>query len=186
MLTRFTPAVRSVVARAYKRAVREGSAEISETDLFEALIEDEEGAVLLDAVAGDEVRARVVAEIDQARSGGGLTAMETDALAKLGVDVGALVRRIEEQLGANALAGPRVGPQSQWQAPLMSGTVLRILEEAERQVAMVGVRSLGIEHLTLAIVLTPSLLSESVARRGITVESVKHSVAVQRQRGAHR
>ena len=31
----------------------------------------------------------------------------------------------------------------------MSGTVLRILEEAERQVAVVGGRSLGIEHLTL-------------------------------------
>ena len=78
------------------------------------------------------------------------------------------------------------GRKAPWQGPVMSGTVLRVLEEAERQVAVVGGRSLGIEHLTLAIVLTPSLLSESVARRGITVESVKHSVAVQRQRGAHR
>ena len=96
------------------------------------------------------------------------------------------VGRIEEQLGADALAGPRTGPQSPWQRPVMSGTVLRVLEEAERQVAVVGGRSLGIEHLTLAIVLTPSLLSESLARHGITVDPVRESVEVQRRRGARR
>ena len=186
MLTRFTPAVRSVMAQAYERAVQEGSAQIGETHLIDALLDDEEGAVLLQAVAGNEARAQIAAEFDEARRAGGLTATETDALAALGVDVGALVGGIEEQLGAGALAGSGAGSSRHWQRPAMSGTVLRVLDEAERQAAVVGGRSLGIEHVALAVVSTPSLLSESLARHGITVETVRDVAAVERRRGACR
>ena len=174
------------MGRAYEHAVGESSPEIGETHLFEALLEDEQGAVLLEAVAGDEVRVRVVAEIEQARRTGGLTAAETDALAGLGVDVGALVGRIEGQLGAEALARPGTGTQSRWQRLVLSGTVLRAFDEAERQVGMAGGRTMGVEHLALGIVSTPSLLSESLARRGITVETVGEMVEVERRRGARR
>ncbi len=185
-MTRFTPAIRALVGRAYEHAVGEGSPEIGETHLFEALLEDEQGAVLLESVGGDEVRVRVVAEIEQARRTGGLTAAETDALAGLGVDVGALVGRIEGQLGAEALARPGTGTRSPWQRLVLSGTVLRAFDEAERQVGMAGGRTVGVEHLALGIVSTPSLLSESLARRGITVETVGEIVEVERRRGARR
>ena len=183
---RFAPAIRAVVGRAYEHAVREGSPEIGESHLFEALLEDEQGAVLLDGVAADEVRVRVVAEIEQARRTGGLTAAETDALAGLGVDVAVLVGRIEGQLGAEALATPGTGRRSRWQRLVLSGSVLRAFDEAERQVGMAGGRTMGIEHLALGIVSTPSLLSESLARRGVTVESVGEMVEVEGQRGARR
>ena len=186
MVTRFTPAIRAVVARAYEQAVREGSPEIGEAHLFEALLDDDIGAVLLEAVAGDEVRMRVVAEIEQARRTGGLTAAEADALAGLGVDVGALVGRIEGQLGADALAGPGTGRQGRWPRLVLSGTVLRAFDEAEHQVGVAGGRTMGIEHLALGIVSTPCLLSESLARRGITVETVREMVEVERRRGARR
>ena len=186
MLTRFTPAIRALVGRAYEQAVREGSPEIGETHLFEALLEDEKGVVLLEAVAGDQVRERVVAEIKRARRTGGLTAAETDALAGLGVDVGALVGRIEGQLGTDALARPETGPRSRSQRVVLSGTVLRAFDEGERQVGMAGGGSMGVEHLALGIVSTPSLLSESLARRGVTVETVGEMVEVERRRGARR
>ena len=185
-MTRFTPAIRALVGRAYEHAVREGSREIGETHLFEALLEDEEGAVLLDAVAADELRVRVVAEIEQARRTGGLTAAETDALAGLGVDVAALVGRIEGQLGVDALARPGTVPRSRRQRLVLSGTVLRAFDEAERQVGMAGGRTMGVEHLALGIVSTPSLLSESLARHGITVETVGKMVDVEGRRGARR
>ena len=104
MLARFTPAVRSALARAYEYAAREGSPDIGEIEVFEALLDDEKGAVLLHA-AGDEERARIVAEIEQARSTGGLTARKLRRSLALGVDVDALVRQIEGQLGADTLAG---------------------------------------------------------------------------------
>jgi hypothetical protein len=173
-----------VVVRAYDHAVQEGSRELGETHLFEALLDDEMGAVFFEAVVGAEVRADVVAEIELARRTGGLTTAETEALAGLGVDVGALVGRIEERLGAGALAGQQAGQRNRWQRLPLSGTVVQTLDEGERQAALVGSRSLGIEHLALGVVMTPSLLAESLARRGITVDTVKSAAGDQRQRGA--
>jgi ATP-dependent Clp protease ATP-binding subunit ClpA len=186
MLTRFTPGVRSVVGRAYEYALRDRSQEIGEDHLLEGLLDDEEGGVLLEAVAGDAERAQIAAEIEQARRTGGLTATETDALAGLGIDVDAVVGRIEELLGAGALADSGTRPPSRWQRPMMSGTVLRALEEAERQVGMAGGHSLGVEHMALGLVSTPSVLSESLARRGVTVATVRASVAVAGRRGGPR
>lgn len=186
MMTQCTAGARSVVAGAYGYALRDRSQEIGEDHLFEALLDAEEGSVLLGAVAGDAERAQVAAEVGQARRTGGLTATETDALASLGIDVDAVVGRIEEQLGAGALADLGTRPPSRWQRPMMSGTVLRALEEAERQGGMTGGHSLGVQHVVLGIVSTPSALSEALARRGVTVATVSASAAVARRRGGRR
>jgi len=186
MLNRLTRGARSVVARAYECAVRDESPEISEVHILEALLDDEEGRVLLENVVGDTERAQIRAEIEQARRKGGLTATETDALAGLGIDVDAVVGQIEEQLGAGALADSGTRPPSRWQRPMMSGTVLRALEEADRQVGMTGGHSLGVEHLALGLVSAPGVVAESLARRGVTIATVRASVAVAGRRGGPR
>jgi len=175
VLTRFTRGARSVVARAYEVAVRDRSPNIGEDHLLEALLDDEEGRALLDAVAGAAERAQIRAEVEQARRTGSLTAAETDSLAALGIDADAVVRQIEDQLGVGALADSGLRSPSRWR-PAMSATVLRALEEAERHLGLTGGRSLGVEHLTLGLVSAPSVVAESLARRGVTVATVRASV----------
>jgi ATP-dependent Clp protease ATP-binding subunit ClpA len=176
VLTRFTPAVKSVVGRACEYAREDGSKEVGEAHLLDALLDNNESGVLLEAVAGDAQRAQTAADMQQARRTGGLTRTETDALSGLGIDVGAVVGRIEAELGAGSMTDPGSRSPSRWQRPVLSGTVLRVLDEAERQVGATG-RHVGVEHLALGIVSTPSVLCESLARRGVSVATVRASLA---------
>ena len=185
MLNRLTRGARSVVARAYECALREGSPEIGVEHLLEALLDDEEGKGLLGDFAADAERVQIRAEVEQARRKGGLTATETDALAGLGIDVDAVVGQIEEQLGAGALADAGSRPPSRWR-PAMSGSARLVLEEAERYLGATGGRSLGVEHLALGLVSAPSVVSESLARRGVTVVTVRASAGAAGPRGGRR
>lgn len=163
---------RSVVARAYEEARRDGSPEIDEGHLFQALLADGEGRTLLVDVAGDVERAQIQAELDQARGRGGLTATETEALAGWGIDVDAVVRQIEEQGGAKAEADSGSRSPGRWR-PAISSSALLVLEEAEQHLRATGGRSLRVEHLVLGLVSGARVLSESLARRGITLVTVR-------------
>lgn len=185
MLIRLTRGARSVVARAYECAVRDEVSEIGEVHLLEAVLDNEEGKILLEAVAGEAERAQIRAEIEQARRKGGLTETETDALAGLGIDADAIVRQIEEQLGEDVLGESGPGSARRWR-PAMSGTALRALEEAERHLRGAGGRSLTVEHLALGLVSAPSVVAESLARRGVTVATVRASATAIRGRGGLR
>lgn len=175
-----------MVARAYGLADRDGSPQIGDDHLLWALLDDEQGRVLLSGVGGAPDRAELAKEMEQARRRGGVTAGEAEALASYGIDVDALVGQIEQQLGAGALAG--CGPSSvrRWTGPAMSGPAVRALAEAQRHLGLAGGRSLGVEHLVLGLVSAPGLVSESLARRGITAATVAASLAAAQRGGAAR
>ncbi len=120
MLSRLTPGVRAVVARAYRLAQRDGLQQIGEGPLLWALLDDEQGGVLLAKVVGASERAQVADEMEQARRRGGVTEGEADALAGFGIDVDAVVGQIEEQMGVGALAGSGPSTARRWNGPLMS------------------------------------------------------------------
>ena len=65
MLSRLTPGVRAVVARAYGLAQRDGLQQIGEGHLLWALLDDEQGGVLLAKVVGASERAQVADSIDE-------------------------------------------------------------------------------------------------------------------------
>ncbi len=119
-LFRMTPGVRAVVARAYGLAQRDGLQQIGEDHLLWALLDDEQGGVLLAKVVGASERAQVANEMEQARRRGGLTEGEAQALAGFGIDVDAVVGQIEQQMGAGALAGSGPSPSRRWTGPVMS------------------------------------------------------------------
>lgn len=186
MMSRLTPEVRAVVARAYGSAQRDGCQQVGEGHLFWALLEDEEGGVLLANVAGASERAQVAEELEQARRRGGVTDGEADALAGLGINVDAVVAQIEQQLGAGALAGPGPRPAHHWTGPVMSGPAVRVLAEAEAHLSLAGGRSLGVEHLVLGLVSAPGVVSESLARRGINASTVSALMVAAGSSGAAR
>ncbi len=185
-MSRLTPEVRAVVARAYGLAQRDGSQQVGEGHLLWALLDDEEGGVLLAKVAGASERAQVAEEMEQARRRGGVTDGEVDALAGLGINVDAVVAQIEQQLGAGALAGSGPRPARRWTGPVMSGPAVRVLAEAEAHLSLARGRSLGVEHLVLGLVSAPGVVSESLARRGINASTVSALVAAAGSSGAAR
>lgn len=185
MLTRFTRGARSVLGGAYQCAVLDSSPEIGAEHLLEALLDEEEGRDLLEEVAGDAERTQIRAEIEHARRTANLTAMETNALAGLGIEVDAVIRRIEEQLGAGALADPGRRSPSRWR-PAISGSTRLVLEEAERQLGLTGGRSLAVVQLALGLVSAPTVVSDLLARRGVTVLTVRTAARAAAPRGGPR
>lgn len=172
MVDRWTAGARAVMAGSYEYARGDGSSEIGAEHLFQALLDDRVGAVLLASVAGQPERGQLMAEIRQARHNGGVTGAETEALAGLGIDVDLVVDRIEQRLGAGALGDTGTRPLGRWR-PAVSGPALRVLEEAQRQRAESGGRSLGVEELVLGLVSVPGVVAESLARRGVTAATVR-------------
>ncbi len=183
-MSRLTPEVRAVVARAYGLAQRDGCRQVSEGHLLWALLDDEHGGALLAKIAGASERAQVAEEIEQARRRGGVSDGEADALAVLGINVDAVVAQIEEQLGAGALAGSGPRPARRWTDPVMSGPAVRVLAEAQAHLSLAGGRSLGVQHLVLGLVSAPGVVSESLARRGINASTVLAWVAAVGSSGA--
>lgn len=186
MLSRLTPGVRAVVARAYGLAQRDGLQQIGEDHLLWALLDDEQGGVILAKIAGASERAQVANEMEQARRRGGVTEGEADAMAGFGIDVDAVVAQIEQQMGAGALAGSGPSPAHRWTGPVMSSPALQALGGAQRYLSLAGGRSLGVEHLVLGLVSAPGVVSESLARRGINAGTVAASLVAAGHEGVPR
>ena len=186
MLSRLTPGVRAVVTRAYGSAQRDGSPQIGDDHLLWALLDDEQGRVLLSGVGGAPARGELAEEMEQARRRGGVTAGEAKALASYGIDVDAVVGQIERHLGAGALACSGSSSWRRWTGSVMSGPAVRALAEAQRHLGLAGGRSLGVEHVVLGLVSAPGVASESLARRGITTATVTAALAAAQRGGAAR
>jgi len=187
MFTRVTAAAQSVMEQAYECAVRDRVGEIGEDHLLEALLADPQGAVLLGGRSvGEDVVRNVRGELEDRRRKGGLTAAEEGALAGLGINLDAVVDRIEDQLGTGALAGSDPKRNRWWRRPDFSADVIRILADAERQLAATGERSLGIEHMVLAMVSVPGFTSESLARHGVSEANVRTALVAKQAGGDRR
>lgn len=181
IVTRLSPAAKTMVVRAFEGASRDESGEIREEHLLESVLADPEASYLLGAPALPEgLLALVRAELADSRRKGGMTAADKAALTALGIDLDALVERIEEQFGAESLAsGPARRPGG-WHKPALSAGILAVLAEAERHLASTGARSLGVDQLVLAMTSAPGVLAESLAGHGITETTVRARLATRR------
>ena len=178
LVTLLTPAVKSTVARGSEYAARDHVGEIRPDHLFAAVLEDADGRRLLggQALTEDALR-QVFGDLETSRRKGGLSAAEESALAGLGIDLDTVVGQIEDRLGTQALAGGQQLRPRWWHKPVLSQESVRILAEAERHLSAAGGRSLGVEHLCLALVSAPSALAESLARRGVSETSVRAAMS---------
>lgn len=187
MMTRLTPAAKSVVVRGYEYAARDQAGQIREEHLLEGLLADSEGSRLLgDRLVDEDVLRQLLGELGDSRRKGGLTVAEEAALSSLGIDVDAVVQQIEDQLGTQALAAEEPKRPRWWHKTAFSADAVRVLTEAERHLSATGGRSLGVEHLVLGLVSAPSVLAESLARRGISEASVRDGLAARSALGGPR
>ncbi|MFF5973908.1 Clp protease N-terminal domain-containing protein [Streptomyces sp. NPDC012769] len=170
MFERFTKAARSVVKGAVAHAERGGATVVTREHLLMALLDQEDtpaGAALRRLCPPDR-RPSLVAALGDARRRAGLTRADTEALADLGIDVGAIVARVEETHGAGALAGDRRG-RGWWSGRRsFSREAKTVLEKSLRVALARKDREIGDEHILLALTTTGGVVAETLADHGVT------------------
>ncbi|MFJ4341551.1 Clp protease N-terminal domain-containing protein [Streptomyces sp. NPDC088915] len=178
MFERFTKGARAAVTGAVAVAEREGASAVTEEHLLLALLdaEDTRAAFVLRALGTTERRASLEAALAAARRRGGLSAVEVDALADLGIDVTRIVARVEETHGTGALAaGPDARGRGAKRRPFTRESK-KVLEQSLRVCLGRREKAIGDEHLLLALTARPGVVSETLADHGVTYTAVEHAL----------
>ncbi|MBM7770547.1 ATP-dependent Clp protease ATP-binding subunit ClpA [Actinokineospora baliensis] len=179
MFERFTKSARLVV--------RDG-VHIAEQDEV-ALIEPEHllfGLLKQDGTRGTAVLAQHAVTTASARTAvaairrrGGLSEADAAALGEFGIDVDAVVAAVEQTHGAGALSGATRRPRStgpRWRVPF-SRDAKRVLELSLREALARGDKSIGDEHLLLALLKVGGVAAEALTSLGVTHDKVSSYLA---------
>ncbi|WP_338673824.1 Clp protease N-terminal domain-containing protein [Streptomyces sp. SCSIO 30461] len=177
MFERFTDGARAVVKGAVGRAEQRGDAQVEPGHLLLALLDaqDTKGAFALTALGVR--REAVMSGLNEARRRGGVSAADAEALAGLGIDVTEIVSRVEEAHGEGALA--RGGRPAGWLRRAGSGhrpftkEAKTILEQSLRVVLARKEKTIGDEHLLLAMTARPGVVRDVLAGCGVTFDGVE-------------
>ncbi|NKI40154.1 Clp protease N-terminal domain-containing protein [Streptomyces physcomitrii] len=175
MFERFTRSAEDVVKGALDHADRAGSRRVESAHLLRALLDGEgsRGAFVLVALGVPERRASLERALDLSRRRAGLSGADSRALAELGIDVEAVVSRVEDVHGEGALAD-RPRPRSLFGPRRPFGKEAKdVLTRSLRIVTARGERRIGDEHLLLALTTHPGAVAEALADHGVTHASVE-------------
>lgn len=177
MFERFTKEARAAVAGAV--TFSQGAGRVaSPRNTCCSLLDQDSGraAFALAALGVTDRRASLQAALGEARRLGGLTKADTQALAGLGIDVGEIVARIEEEHGEGALAQDgRVRRSRSGRRPLTAGAK-GVLEGSLRIAVGRGDRFIGGEHLLLALVARPGVVADVLAEHGASYATVERAL----------
>ncbi|MFY1627475.1 Clp protease N-terminal domain-containing protein [Micromonospora sp. WMMD735] len=157
MFERFTDRARAVVRHAVEQARADGGRPVDTEHLLLAVLADGEGlarrvltAAGLDA---DDLRARIRRHTGD--GGTGLGEADAAALREIGIDLAAIVARIEDTFGPDALREAVPAPRRRWlRRPLggpLSPRSRTALELALREALRLRHRHIGTEHLLLGV-----------------------------------
>ncbi|WP_055531229.1 Clp protease N-terminal domain-containing protein, partial [Streptomyces alboniger] len=170
MFERFTKDARAVVLGAVEHAERGGADSVDDGHLLLALLDREasRGSFALAALGAAGRRDAIEEALSGARRRGGLSQADTDALAGLGIDVAAIVSRVEEAHGEGALAdGGKSGPRKAGRGRLGRVPFSRegkdVLEKSLRAATARRDRRIGDEHILLALTVRPGFVAEVLA-----------------------
>ncbi|MFJ3323192.1 Clp protease N-terminal domain-containing protein [Streptomyces griseus] len=178
MFERFTRGARATVKGAVGRAERTGADSVTEEHLLLALLEQAGGraAFAATALGLHDRRASLEASFAEARRRGGLTRADTDALAGIGIDVGAIVSQVEGVHGEGALDADR--RSRRWWSGHRAFTpgAKTVLENSLRVALGRGDRFIGEEHLLLALTAKPGVVADVLAEHGATYAAVQRAL----------
>ncbi|MGW5069605.1 Clp protease N-terminal domain-containing protein [Streptomyces cyaneofuscatus] len=178
MFERFTQGARATVKGAVAQAERTGAGSVTEEHLLLALLEQEgsRASFALAALGLSGRRASLDASFTEARRRGGLTKADTEALAGIGIDVDAIVGRVEGAHGEGALDADR--RSRRWWSGHRAFTpgAKSILEKSLRVALGRGDRFIGEEHLLLALTAAPGTVADVLAEHGATYATVHRAL----------
>ncbi|MBG0852557.1 peptidase [Streptomyces spinoverrucosus] len=175
MFERFTKDARAVVKGAVEQCEGAGAQTVDAEHLLLALLDRGagRGAFALAALGlAAERRESVARALEAARRRAGLSQAEAEALAGLGIDVAEIVSRVEEAHGVGAMSGDRKDRGWWGGHRSFSRGAKDVLEKSLRIAVARRERSIGDEHLLLALTARPGVPAEVLADHGVTYESV--------------
>ncbi len=158
MFERFTDRARTLVRQARDEARAEGQRPVGTEHLLLALLADGDSLavrVLRDAgVTADDLRARIRRHTETGSTG--LAEADAVALREIGIDLAAIVARIEESFGPDALREAVPPPRRRWgrrQRPggPFSHWAKKVLELSLREAIRLRHRHIGTEHILLGL-----------------------------------
>ncbi|MEW2440502.1 Clp protease N-terminal domain-containing protein [Micromonospora marina] len=157
MFERFTDRARTVVHHALDEARAEGRRPVGTEHLLLGVLADRDSlAVRLLASGGvdaDALRAGVARHLAQGVDG--LGAADAAALREIGIDLAAIVARIEESFGPDALREAAPRPRRWWRRGPHHGTfsprAKKVLELSLREALRLRHRHIGTEHILLGL-----------------------------------
>ncbi|MEV0152498.1 Clp protease N-terminal domain-containing protein [Micromonospora sp. NPDC050686] len=156
MFERFTDRARAVVHRALDEARAEGQRPVGTEHLLLGVLADPDALatrVLAEAgVGADDLRAR----IRQHTGNAGLAEADAAALREIGIDLAAIVARIEESFGPDALREAAPPPRRRWGRRRFLGGPFsprskKALELSLREAIRLRHRHIGTEHILLGL-----------------------------------
>ncbi|MER5883629.1 Clp protease N-terminal domain-containing protein [Streptomyces sp. NPDC001941] len=177
MFERFTEDARTVVTGAVGHAERTGAEHVTDEHLLLALLDLDAGraAAALGALGVAGRRAEVDEAFAGVRRRGGMSRADAEALAGIGIDVDAVVGRIEEAHGEGALAGPPDRGRRFGRRPF-TREAKKVLEGSLRVALGRKDRSIGSEHLLLALVSRPGAVADVLGDFGVTYATAERAL----------
>lgn len=163
--------VKSVIGNAYALAQGGSRTVIGEEHLLAAILETPAGAAWLGPLTATRVREEIWPAVRGARLTGGLSATDRAALGGLGLDLPSLNQQLDSLDRAEVLQCP-ARPSGGWSRRMTDAAAV-VLARAEDLAVAKGSRAVGMRELVTALVEVPSLITEHLAVRGITKESVR-------------
>ncbi|MFD8687332.1 Clp protease N-terminal domain-containing protein [Streptomyces sp. NPDC059651] len=188
MFERFTKGARATVTGAVTHAERTGAGPVTEEHLLLALLDQADGraSFAVAALGLTDRRASVEAALAEARRRGGMTKADADALADIGIDLTAIVSRIEEAHGEGALTGDRRDRRRWTGGRAFTKGAKKILEKSLRIALGRGDRFIGEEHLLLALTASPGVVADVLAEHGATYGTVSRALYGDGEQGRDR
>jgi len=177
MFERFTKDARAVVTGAVACSERADAPAVTEEHMLLALLDLRAGRTefAIRALGVADRRDALESALAEARRRGGLTKADEEALAGIGVDVGEIVARVEEAHGAGALAGDRGRRRRSGHRPF-TREAKAVLKNSLRIAVGRRDRTIGAEHLLLALTARPGVVSEVLADHGATYVSLERAL----------
>lgn len=163
MFERFTTDARVTVTDAQREAIEQNAPEVTTMHVLLALLRQPDGeAVRLLTRFGVPVD-EVVAEAERVRRRGGISAADAAALGEIGIDVDQIIERMEQAHGPDAFASARAVPGRRRHVPFADDSK-KTLEICLKEVIRLGGKSLGSEHILLALAVLRGPAADVLAR----------------------
>jgi len=175
MFEKFTTDAREVVVEAQQDAIRLDSPRIDPLHLLVALLRfpGSRAARLLAGfgVALDDV----AAETARVRRRGGISAADAEALGEFGIDVAAILDRVEEVHGTGALAAAGSGRKRR-RIPFADESKM-VIHGCLREAVSSGGKELGTEHILLALAAQRGPASDVLASFDVDAPRIRLALA---------
>jgi ATP-dependent Clp protease ATP-binding subunit ClpA len=184
MFERFTAEARSVVVESQVHAARLGSDTITEEHMLIALLAPAgetvsagRAATALASLGLAGRRAEIEASFAETRRRGGVSQAEAEALAGMGIDIDAIVSKVEEVHGEGALSrGDRTKRRLSKGHRPFTPAAKKVLERSLRVALGRGDKHIGEEHLLLALVTAPGVVAEVLTEFGAGYGEVERAL----------